>query len=77
MKITFKILVSVVLLSTLFIYSCRNKTSDTDKYSLTIVCDSSIKFKLLSNAFLTNDHDTLKVKKVDYDSAKRNNFVLG
>jgi len=71
MKITFNILVTVVLLSTLFICSCRNKTLNADKYNLTIVCDSSIKFKLLSNAFLTNDHDTLKVKKVDYDSVKK------
>jgi hypothetical protein len=71
MKITFKILVTVVLLSTLFICSCSNKTSNAGKCSLTIVCDSSIKFKLLSNAFLTNDHDTLIVEKVDYDSAKK------
>ncbi len=71
MKITFKIVVSVVLLSTLFICSCRNKTSNAGKCNLTIVCDSSLKFKLLSNAFLTNDHDTLIVEKVDYDSAKK------
>lgn len=67
MKITFNILVTVVLLSTLFICSCRNKTLNADKYNLTIVFDSSVSFCLLSNAFLTNNHDTLRVKKVDYD----------